>query len=206
MKLFLASEGSDPRTTKKLENYVGGWSGKKVIYIPTARNGSNQFGTWKDSSTWKFLKSTGMEIEAVQLENYKDFIDPKIFEDADILWVSGGACGYLMYWIIRTGLDKMLPKILKKTLYVGSSAGSMITSPTLKIADWFIGETERGASYLPGLGLTDFDFYPHYDENLKSEIISKYKGNKMYLVRDGDALIYEDNKVIVLGEENIIAK
>jgi len=204
MNLFLASEGSDPKTIEKLEKYVGGWKNKKVIYIPTARNGENDFGTWEDSGTWNFLKSSGMDVKAVQLEDYKDYLDPKIFEETDILWISGGACGYLMYWIIRTGFDKMLPTILKKTIYVGSSAGSMIAAPTLEIADWFIGETERGASYLPGLGFTDFDFYPHYEEYLKPEIISKYNGKKMYLVKNGDVIVYEDGKVTVLGEENII--
>lgn len=207
MRLFLASEGSDPRTTKKLEEYIGGFSGKSVVYIPTARNGENTFGTWKESGTWEFLQKSGMEITPYQIEDKKD-ISPdeilKIFNNKDVVWVSGGACGYLMYWIRRVGLDKLLPKILDNSLYVGSSAGSMITAPTLGVADWFIGEDEPGASLIPGLGWVDFDFYPHYEETLYDQIRNKYSGKKMYLVRNGDVVLVEDNNVTVIGEERVI--
>jgi peptidase E len=204
MKLFLASEGSDPVTIQKLEIYTGGLKGKKVVYIPTARNGENPFNTWQDSGTWKFLNSSGMIVSYVQLEDHMNYLNPDLFKDADILWMSGGACGYLMYWIYRTGFDKMLPKILEKTLYVGSSAGSMITAPTLEIADWYIGESEPGASFIPGLGLVDFDFYPHYEDELKTQIEKLYNGKKMYLVKNGEVVIVEDKKISVLGDERII--
>lgn len=204
MKLFLASEGSDPKTTEKLEEYVGGFKNRSVVYIPTARNGWNSFGTWKQSSTWDFLSKSGMDVFPVQLEDYKDYLDPKLFDNKDIIWFSGGACGYLMYWIIRTSLDKYLPNILKKSIYVGSSASSMITSKTLNVAEWYIGETEPGAKYIPGLGLVDFEFYPHYEEGMLPEIKKRYKGKKMYLVKNGEAIVVEDDKVKVVGEERII--
>lgn len=203
MKLFLASEGSDPRTTKKLEEYIGGFKGKSVVCIPTARNGENPFNTWQDSSTWEFLNSSGMDVSYVQLEDHKDYLDPKLF-NKDIVWFSGGACGYLMYWIIRTGLDKLLPKILEKSLYVGGSAGSMITGPNLDVAEWYIGEEEIGAKNIPSLNFVDFDFYPHYDELLFKEIKDRYKGNKLFLVKNGEVILVEDKKIKVLGEERII--
>lgn len=204
MRLFLASEGSDSRTTEKLEKYIGGFEGKSVVYIPTARNGTDKFDNWRSSSTWEFLQNSEMDISAVQLEDYKDNIDPKLFENKDIIWFSGGASGYLMYWIRRTGLDLLLPKILERSLYVGSSAGSMITGPDLKIADWYIGETERGASDIPSLKLVNFDFYPHYEDNLYNEIKKRYKGNKIYLVKNGEVVVVENSGVKVLGEERII--
>lgn len=204
MKLFLASEGSDPRTTKKLKEYVGGFEGKSVVYIPTARNGENPFGTWKESGTWEFLSKSGMDVYPIQLEDHKDYLDPKLFNDKDIVWFSGGACGYLMYWIKRTGFDQMLPKILENSLYVGSSAGSMIASKTLNVAEWYIDEDERGVNFLPGLGLVDFDIYPHYHEDQFKKIKNLYKGNKLYLLKNGDVVLVEDGKTKVLGEERII--
>lgn len=207
MKLFLASEGSNPETTKKLRKYVGGFKGKKVVYIPTARNGENPFGTWKESGTWKFLSKSGMKVTPMQLEDYmhsdKSTIR-KVFDNKDVVWVTGGACGYLMYWIRRIELDKLLPEILNNSLYVGSSAGSMITSPTLDVAEWYIDETEPGAKYLPGLDLVDFDIYPHYDDEQYGEIKKRYKGSKLYLVKNGDVVLVENKKVKVLGEEMVI--
>jgi peptidase E len=128
--------------------------------------------------------------------------------DKDIIWMAGGACGYLMYWIRRTGLDKHLPELLKdnKRIYVGSSAGSMITAPTLDICEWYIGENEVGASSIPSLGLVDFDFYPHYEDNLYDEIVKHYHGNTMYLLKNGEVMIVENGDIKISGEERIVRK
>jgi len=149
MKLFLASEGSDPKTIKKLEEYVGGFVGKNVVYIPTARNGENPYNTWHDSDTLNFLNSSGMNVSIVQLEDYKRGIDQNLFENKDLIWVTGGTPGYLMYWILRTGLDVLLPRLLEKSVYVGSSGGAMITGVDLNVMNWYPNEIERGAEYLP---------------------------------------------------------
>lgn len=203
MKLFLASEGSDPKSTQVLEEYVGGFKGKSVVYIPTAKNGNGE-GRWEESSTWKFLQSSGLNSECLQLEDYRSGLDLSPFKDKDLVWITGGACGYLMYWIYRTGFDQLLPEILKKSIYVGSSAGAMVTGSSLNVCDWYIGETERGASYMPALKLVDFDIYPHYSDDLYSKINEKYDGKKMYLLKNGEEVIVEDDKVRVVGEERII--
>jgi peptidase E len=66
---------------------------------------------------------------------------------------------------MRTGLDIEIPNMLDKgMIYIGSSAGAMVCSPTLEICEWYIGEEERGSKYLPGINLVDFDFYPHWME------------------------------------------
>lgn len=203
MKLFLASDGSDPETIDKLEIFIGGLDGKSVVYIPTAKNG-NVEENWEKSRTWTLLKKRDIDLTSVELEKYKSGVDINLFKGKDIIWVTGGACGYLMYWIYRSGFDLILPEILKNSLYVGSSAGSMITAPTLDLAEWYIGEVERGASYFPGLGLTDFDFYPHYEDKLYNKIKKNYHGKKMYLVKNGEEILVEDKKITVLGEERVI--
>lgn len=206
MRLFLASEAKHPESIKKLQEYIGGFKGKKIAYIPTASNGNNSWDEWKNGGGWNVVNSLGAEITPILLEDHQNVNFPKSLENKDIIWMAGGACGYLMYWIKRTRLDLYLQKLLEKDiLYVGSSAGSMITAPTLQIADWYIGEQERGASFLPGLGLTNFDFYPHYEDELFEEIKTKYKGDKMYLVKNGEAIIVEDSKISVLGEERIVS-
>lgn len=204
MKLFLASEGSNPQTTKKLEEYVGGFNGKSVVYIPTARNGNGTFNTWKDSETWEFLNASGMEVKALELEDYGEKLDKNLFGSSNIIWFSGGMASYLMYWILRSSFDLMLPELLKESIYVGSSAGSMVTGPNLDVCEWYLGEAERGAKYLPALNLVDFDIYPHYEDALHDQIKKLYKGKKLYLLKDGEEIIVEDDKVTVIGEERII--
>lgn len=205
MKLFLASYIRNPNTIAKLTDYIGGFAGKTIAYIPTANNGESRYEDWKTNSfTWQLVNTLGAKVTAVQLEDYKDKSVLPDIQNKDILWFAGGACGYLMYWIKRTQLDKYLPELLKTSLYVGSSAGSMITASSLTICDWYIGESEPGASCIPGLGFIDFDIYPHYEDSRLPEIKRQYKGKKMYLLKNGEEIIWEDGKVQLIGEERII--
>ncbi len=205
MKLFLASEAKNEATFKKLNEYIGGFKGKTIAYIPTAANGEEPFGSWKESSdTWKMILNLGARVTGVQLEDYKNSSVIQELKNKDILWFAGGYPGYLMYWIRRCEVDKALPELLETSLYVGSSAGSMVTSNHLGITEWYLGEEEPGADVIPGLGLVDFEIYPHYEESMLEAIKKHYKGNKLYLLKNGEEIVVEDNNVRVSGEERII--
>lgn len=204
MRLFLASEVKNPSTTKKLEEYVGGFKGKEIAYIPTAGNGEG-WGSWKSGGSWKLAQTLGAEITLLQLEDYwnKDVISQ--LQGKDIVWFAGGQSGYLMYWIRRTQIDKHIKRMLDNgTLYLGSSAGSMITGKTADITEWCIGDGESGAGIIPQLELVDFDIYPHFKDEHLEKIKEYYKGKKLYLLKDGEQIIVEDKKVIVIGEERIV--
>lgn len=206
MKLFLASESKHPETIKRLEQYVGGFKGKKIAYVPTAANGEYAYGSWeKNSETWKLVNNLNAEVSLIVLEEQNDQEIKNNLTNKDIIWFAGGMCGYLMYWIRRRGVDKYLLNILEQgAVYVGSSAGSMITGKDLNIAEWYIGDIEAGAGIIPGLGLVDFDIFPHYEDNLFDQIKEIYKGNKLYLLKDGEEIIWDKGKVSVNGKERII--
>ena len=123
----------------------------------------------------------------------------------EIIWFAGGACSYLMYWIRRCEVDKHIDELLDSgSVYVGSSAGSMVTAPTLDVAEWYLGEPEIGGSVIPGLGLVDFYIYPHYEEELLPEIKKLWKGNELYLLKNGEVITVVDEKVEVLGEKRAL--
>ncbi len=205
MKLFLASEAKHPDTISKLSEFVGGLKGKRIAYIPTAANGGYSYDDWRtNSSTWNYINTVGAEVTPVVLEEYRDSSVVEQLKNKDIVWLAGGMCGYLMYWIRRCEIDKNIGDILKNSVYVGSSAGSVVTYKDLTLADWYIGESEPGASSIPGFGLVDFEIYPHYEDHLYDQIKSLYKGKKIYLLKDGEEIIVEDGKVTVVGEERII--
>lgn len=204
MRLFLASEAKNPLTIKKLEEYIGGFKGKKLAYLPTAANGEG-WGSWKEGGSWNLVRTLGTNLTIIQLEEYQSKNVLQDLENKDIIWFAGGYSGYLMYWIRRTGLDKSLKSLLRKNiLYVGSSAGSMVTGKMLNVSEWFIGGEEWGASIFPGLGLVGFDIYPHYKEELFKEIKKRYRGNKLYLLKDGEEIIVENETVRLVGKERII--
>jgi peptidase E len=77
----------------------------------------------------------------------------------------------------------------------------MVTSRHLGTTEWYLGEGEPGASAIPGLGLVDFEIYPHYDESMYDEIKKRYMGRKLYLLKNGEEVLVEGEKVKVLGEE-----
>jgi dipeptidase E len=80
-------------------------------------------------------------------------------QEADALLVAGGDVFYLCRWMRESGLADLLP-LLEKTVYVGLSAGSMVTAP-------IFGETynEPNKPFVidKGLGLVDFALLPHLD-------------------------------------------
>jgi len=206
MKLFLASEAKDPESIKKLKKFIGSFKDKTIAYIPTAANGEF-YGSWKGDKSIQVAMKLGVNIKIIELEDYiyRDIVEE--IKKCDIVWMAGGMSGYLLYWIRRVKLDKKLKNFLDKgMIYVGSSAGSMICAKTQQSAEWFIGEEEPGASLMPGLGLIDFEIYPHYEDHLLPKIKKKWKKGKLYLLKNGEVIIYENGLVKVLGKERIIEK
>jgi dipeptidase E len=100
----------------------------------------------------------------------------------------------------QTGLEDILPKILKKSIYVGSSAGSMVWSKSLEIAQWYLDGPEPNASEVPGMGLIDFQIYPHYDESRLEEILKhKEKEQEYWLLKNGQAISYDNGVIQTYG-------
>lgn len=80
-------------------------------------------------------------------------------EQTDALLVYGGDVLYLCRWMRESGLADLLPS-LRETVYVGVSAGSIVTAPVF-------GETYDDPTtpfvIAPGLGLVDVAVLPHLD-------------------------------------------
>lgn len=206
MKLFLASEMKHPKSIERLRNFIGGsFNNKTIAYIPTAANGEEAYGSWiRNSTSWKLVNTLGAKIKAVQLEDYKNSSVIGELINKDIIWFAGGYPGYLMYWLRRCELDKELPKILTKSIYVGSSAGSMVASKSLSVTEWYLGEGEPGAGIIPGLGLVDFEIYPHFEDSLLPQIKNHWTQGRLYLLKNGEVITVESNDIKVLGKEKII--
>ncbi len=207
MKLFLASEGKHPQTIEKLKNFIDGTlSDKKVAYVVTAANGEFM-GAWKASQTIQVVRLLFPNFTIIELEDYQHRDVIQTIESADILWVAGGYTGYLLYWMRRSGLVNVLSQFLEKGLiYVGSSAGSMACSTSQKASNWYLREPEPGAECIPGLGLIDFEIYPHYDESLLPDIKKLWTHGKLALLKDGEVITKVDHQITWLGEQRWLEK
>jgi dipeptidase E len=103
-------------------------------------------------------KSLGV-LELTALPSIKKEYWTADVREADALLVYGGDVVYLSRWMRESGLADLLPS-LRETVYVGISAGSMVTAP-------IFGETynDPNAPFVieTGLGLVDFALLPHLD-------------------------------------------
>lgn len=210
MKLFLASEAKNELSFPKLTEWVGGtWQGKKVVYVPTAANGESTYGSWRDSRSLALVRSLGADLRVVELEAMLQRDIMPDFEWAEVIWMAGGWVSYLLYWLHRSGLSQRLAELLAgNKRYVGSSAGSMVLAPTTSSCSWYIGEEDNILREWPcaGVGLVPFEIYPHYRSELRPQIEAKWQHGDLYLLKDGDALILEDGKVIEFGTPELLHK
>lgn len=101
-------------------------------------------------------KSLGV-LELTALPSIKKEYWVADVQAADVLLVQGGDVVFLTRWMHESGLADLLPS-LDKTVYVGISAGSMVTAP-------IFGETYDDPPFVisNGLGLVDFALLPHLD-------------------------------------------
>lgn len=136
MKLLLTSAGISNKSINKalvelLEKPIAESS---ALFIPTAiygiRDGAHIgrkviCGTLGDPFCELGWKSLGI-LELTALPSIKRELWVPILMETDALLVGGGDCQYLCYWMQKSGLTDLLPSLLKKIVYVGLSAGSMI--------------------------------------------------------------------------------
>jgi dipeptidase E len=103
-------------------------------------------------------KSLGV-LELTALPSIKKEYWVAAVQETDALLVWGGDVFYLCRWMRESGLADLLPS-LRETVYVGVSAGSMVTAPVF-------GETydDPDTPFVidTGLGLVDFALLPHLD-------------------------------------------
>lgn len=211
MKLLLTSGGL---TNKSIERALFDLVGKKpedtsLCFIPTAATVETGDKDWfindlKNIDKQGFKSVSIADIGAIPIEKWKPQMD-----EANILFFSGGNTYHLMEWINKSGLKELLPEYLKTKVWVGISAGSMVTNPDLaaKISQAVYDEDYDKIGEVPGLNYVDFYFLPHlnspYFPNLIEENIRKIAERipkKIYAMDDNGALKIIDGKVEIVSE------
>src|SRR6186997_1413035 len=169
MKLLLTSAGI---SNISIRNALVDLLGKpieesKALFIPTAIYGINGgaeiirkviCGTLGDPFCEAGWKSLGL-LELAALPTMKEELWVPTLQETDALLVGGGDCQYLCYWMQQSGLTDLLPSLLRKTVYVGLSAGSMVMTSFGTTYSNHTLPAESGKS----LGLVDFALHPHLD-------------------------------------------
>jgi dipeptidase E len=123
--------------------------------------------------------------------------------ETDALLVCGGDSLYLNHWMRQSGLADLFPS-LHETVYVGVSAGSMVTAPN--VGEEFVGwRPATGGD--EALGMVDFAIFPHLDhpdlpENSMADAERWAAGVRVpgYAIDDQTAIRVSDGIVDVVSE------
>lgn len=214
MKLLLTSTGV---TNKSIHKALEGLIGKptkeaEIVFIPTAAYGATGAEDWLVQELnvardlgWRHFDI--LELTATTKEQLKQRL-----ANADVIHMNGGNVYFLMNRIISSGLEDLLPELLRTKVYVGSSAGSIITSSYFpgNLAEVYGKEEsnklEQG-TVDHGLGLVDFVVKPHlnspvfpnrtmewYDE------VAKQINAPFYAIDDNTAIRVIDGKAEIISE------
>ncbi|MFA7663002.1 MAG: Type 1 glutamine amidotransferase-like domain-containing protein [Patescibacteria group bacterium] len=210
MKLLLTSGGI---RNKSIADALFSLVGKKpedttIVFIPTASNVETGDKTWLINDLLNLKKLNFKSIEITDISAVAEKIWKPSLENADVLFFEGGSTYNLMEWLNKSGLTKMLPELLKNKIYVGSSAGSMVTNKKLALEILKIYGEELEKNYeLDGLNYVDFYFMPHLNSahliNLREDFVKnvfKNMDEKIYVLDDESALKIINNKVEIISE------
>ena len=204
MKLLLTSKGVTNHTiAQALADLVGKSPyDTKIGLIPTARNAESMrrggyVGQFLD--LWKH----GYDLIDVIDPSADDIDWQNRLKDVDVIYVAGGNTFHLLNQARKTGFDRWLHIHIKDKVYVGNSAGTILATPTIEVANMpprdnnFMNLTD-----LTGLNWVNFEVEPHCDKD-RFAVVEKYATKKsypVYAIDDLSAIKVDDKKVEVISE------
>ena len=126
-----------------------------------------------------------------------------ILDDADIIYVMGGNTFTLLKKIRESGADEILSERLSGTsnlMYIGVSAGSILLTPTVRLANEVEPDpNDEGVHDFSGLSFFRDEIYPHYTEDVESEIRS-------YEIRHSVSVLRITNDEAILVKNGNVTK
>lgn len=176
---------------------------KKLLFIPTASI-VEEINFYVEEAKVAF-KNLGMKLDILELTAVNESEAKEKISAADYLYVSGGNTFFLLQELKRKKLLSLIvEKVNNGMVYIGESAGTMITTADIEYAEGM--DNKDMAKDLDNTkALNLIDFYPlvHYGEfpfvEVSEQREKKYK-NKLNLIKinNKQAIIVEDEKIRVI--------
>lgn len=212
MKLLLTSAGITNNSIKDtLFNLVGKTPNEtNIVYIPTASNVEEGHKDWLIEDLQNIYNLNLKTFDIVDISGLpKEKWFPRL-EQADVLVFGGGNTFHLMHWVVKSGLAKILPDLLNTKVYVGISAGSMITNPMVETPLQALFESEPNEYNIKeGLKYVNLYTIPHYQsewfKNLTKENIKEKSKDievTVYALDDNPSLVIEGDNINFVSEGN----
>lgn len=156
----------------------------KAVIITTAHQE-------KENNKYAILAKEQLQSLGVESVTYLDIAstEASALLDAHICYVCGGNTFTLLQAIKTTTAGEIIRRFLSQEnkLYIGVSAGSMILTPTVRLAAEIEPDENRtGLTDLQGLNITNFEIYPHYHNELEEQLAAYEKKYNVTVKRLGN--------------------
>lgn len=204
MKLLLTSAGL---TTKKIQERFFEMVGKspneiRVAYISTATNPElDKSYIYRD---WEILNNLGVKYVEIDIAKYPDQTVVEVLTGTDVIWMAGGNAFYLLDVIRKQDFAGKLRELIETKVYVGVSAGSIVTTPSVAVALVEPSDAnDVGLTDFTGLGWVDFEVSPHTPDIVTQSNTDAYAKtclHKVYSLNDRSAIaVWNDQVELLLG-------
>ncbi len=205
MKLLLTSGGiTNDSIAKSLDELTGlTRSDMKIGFIPTAANAEPGNKDWYIKQITDLMSHQFSWIDLIDF-SASDIQWRERLGECNVIYVSGGNTFHLLHEVRKHGFDTWLSENIAHKVYVGSSAGSILMTPTISIATVEPADTnDIGIEDLTGLSYVNFELSPHTPEYLTHEANNAYSlknNHPLYSLDDNSAIEVIDQNVTVISE------
>ena len=192
--LLVSSGFSAPAIRQRVADLATQRNYKKAHIITTARP-EKENAPW-NKVTKEQLEEMGMAVSFVDFDVGESLVD-----DVDLIYVCGGNTFHLLHSIQNADapIQQQITAMCDRGgLYIGSSAGAVLVSPTIASAgEVHPDKNEDGITNLTGLHFIEQHIIPHYDQTLDDEIAAFREKHTLtesdiVLLRDGEGFYVQD--------------
>ncbi|EHF2868038.1 type 1 glutamine amidotransferase-like domain-containing protein [Listeria monocytogenes] len=198
--LFLTSSFKD--VVPLFTEFESNLQGKTVTFIPTASKVEEV--VFYVEAGKEALEDLGLIVEELDVTTETLEEITATLKKNDFIYVTGGNTFFLLQELKRSGADKLiLEEIAKGKLYIGESAGAVITSPNISYIQSM--DSVKKATNLTNydaLNLVDFSILPHYNntpfKEVTQKIVADYAGKPtMRPISNQEAIFVRDKEVSI---------